>query len=78
MLEYDRIGVSEGNASKECNICQCWCFKNIFLSVNHIFAMVCHDLMQKAIDFVDVTIASVKRSDYRSHFWYISKDEAII
>ena len=30
MLEYDRIGVSEGNASKECNSCQCWCFKNIF------------------------------------------------
>ena len=40
--------------------------------------MVCHDLMQKAIDFVDVTIASVKRSDYRSHFWYTSKDDAII
>ena len=52
--------------------------KIFFLSVNHIFAMFCHDLMQKAIDFVDVTIASVKRSDYRSHFWYISKDDAII
>ena len=27
--------------------------------------------MQKAINFNDVAIASVKGSDYRIHFWYI-------
>ena len=33
--------------------------------------------MRKAIDFNDVSIVSVKGSDYRIHFWYMSKDDAI-
>ena len=33
--------------------------------------------MQKSINFNDVTIVTVKRSDYRVHFLYMSKDEAI-
>ena len=36
-----------------------------------------HDLMQKAISFNDVAIVYVKGSAYRSHFWYMSKDDAI-
>ena len=32
--------------------------------------------MQKAMSFNDVTIVSVKGSDYRVHFWYMSKDDA--
>ena len=37
----------------------------------------CHDLMQKAMSFIDVAIASVKGNGYRIYFWYMSKDEAI-
>ena len=37
----------------------------------------CHDLMQKAMNFNNVAIVSVKESDYRIHFWYMSKDGAI-
>ena len=37
----------------------------------------CYDLMQKAMNFNDVAIASVKGSAYRVHFWYMSKDYAI-
>ena len=37
----------------------------------------CHDLMQKAINFNDVAMVSVKGSDYRIHFWYMSKNDAI-
>ena len=33
----------------------------------------CHDLMQKAINFNDVVIVSIKGNDYRIHFWYMSK-----
>ena len=29
------------------------------------------------MNFNDVVIASIKGNDYRIHFWYISKDEAI-
>ena len=37
----------------------------------------CHDLMQKAINFNNVAIVSVKKSDYRMHVWYMSKANAI-
>ena len=33
--------------------------------------------MQIAMNFNDVAVASVGRSDYRVRFWYISKDDAI-
>ena len=34
----------------------------------------CHDLMQKAMNFNDVAIVSIKGNDYRIRFWYVSKD----
>ena len=36
-----------------------------------------HNLMQKFINFNDIAIASVKWSDYRIHFCYMSKNNAI-
>ena len=33
--------------------------------------------MQKVSNFNDVAIVFVKGSDYRIHFWYTSKDDAI-
>ena len=37
----------------------------------------CHDLMQEAMNFNDVAIVSVKGSDYRIHFWYMTKDNGL-
>ena len=37
----------------------------------------CHDLMQKAMNFNDAAIVSIKGNYYRIHFWYMSKDDAI-
>ena len=37
----------------------------------------CHDLMQKAMNFNNVAIVSVKGSDYRIYFWHMSKHDAI-
>ena len=37
----------------------------------------CHNLMQKAMNFNDATIVSIKGNDYRIHFWYMSKDDGI-
>ena len=80
MLEYDRIDISEEidvsmtNASKECDICHYWHFKDIgFKYELYLF----NDLMQKAMNFNDVAIVSVKGSDYRIHSVYIRKDDAI-
>ena len=33
--------------------------------------------MQKAMNFNDVAIVSIKGNDYRIIFWYMSKDDAI-
>ena len=84
MLEYDRIDISEGidvnktSASKECNICHYWYFKDIgFNRYEPYLRNGCHDLMQKAMSFNDVAIVYVKGSAYRIHFWYMSKDDAI-
>ena len=82
MLEFDRINVSEGidinktNTSKECDICYYWYFLDKNFKHEPYLCNGCHDLMQKAINFNDVAIASVKESDYRIHYWYMSKDDA--
>ena len=34
--------------------------------------------MQKAMSFNDVAIVSIKGNDYRVHFWYINKNDAIV
>ena len=83
MLEYDRTDISEGidlnktNASKECDVCHYWYFKYIGFKYEPYLWNGCHDLMQKAMRFIDVAISCVKGSAYRIHFWYMSKDDAI-
>ena len=80
MLEYDRIDISEGidvnktNASKECDICHYWYFKDIdFKYELYLF----NGLMQIAMSFIDVAIVYVKTNAYRIQFWYMRKDDAI-
>ena len=75
MLEYDRIDISEGidlnktSASKECDICHYWYFKDIGLMYEPYLCKDYHDLMQKAMSFNDVAIVYVKGRAYRIHFW---------
>ena len=72
MLEYDGTDMSEvidinkTNASKEYDICHYECLFN-----------GCHNLMQKAMNFNDIVVDSVKGSDYRIHVWYMSKNDAM-
>ena len=83
MLEYDRINilgvidVNKTSASKECDICHFWYFKDIGFKYELYLCNGCHDLMQKAMSFNDVAIVYVKESAYRIHFWYMRKDDAI-
>ena len=83
MLEYDRIYILEGidvnkaNASKECDIFHYWYFKDIGFKHEAYLCNGCHGLMQKAINFNDVAVVSITRSDYRIHFWFMSKNDAI-
>ena len=51
----DRINISEGinvnktNASKECDTCRYWYFKDITFKYEQYLCNGCHDLMQKAM-----------------------------
>ena len=71
MLEYDRTDISEGfninktNASKECDICHYWYFLDKNFNYEPYLCNGCHDLMQKAMNFNDVAIVSIKGNDYR-------------
>ena len=33
--------------------------------------------MQKPMGFINIAIVYIKKSAYRIHFWYLSKDDAI-
>ena len=83
MLEYDRIDISEGidiyktGASRECDICHYWYFKDIGFKYEPYLCNGCHDSIQKAMNFNDVAIVHIKGNAYRIHFWYMSKDDAI-
>ena len=84
MLEYDRIDVSGGidigkrNKSRECDVCHYWYFLVKKLNYEKYLCDGCHDLMQKAMNFNDVAIVSLKGNDYRIHFWYMSENVAIV
>ena len=75
MLEYDRIDISEvidvnkTSASKECDICHYWYFKNIGFKYEPYLYNGCHDLMQKSLSFNNVVIVYIKAKAYRIHFW---------
>ena len=83
MLEYDTIDISEEidinktNASKKCKICHYWYFKDIVFKYESHLCNGCHSLMQKAVSFNDIAIIYVKRSAYRTHICYMSKNDAI-
>ena len=77
MLEYDRIDINKTNASKVCDICHYWYFLDKNFKYEPYLYNGCHDLKQWAMNFNIVTIVSIKENDYRIHFWYISKNDAI-
>ena len=84
MLEYERIDVSERididktNKSKECDICHYWYLLDKNFNYEKYLYNGCHDLIQKAMSFNDVAITSIKGNDCRIHFWYMSKNDAIV
>ena len=68
------IDINKTNASKECDICHYWYFSDKNFNYEPYLCNGCHDLMQKAMNFNDVAIVSIKENDYRIHFSYMSKE----
>ena len=62
------IEINKTNTSKECDICHYWYFLDKGFKYKPYLCNGCDDLMEKAINFSDVAIVSVKGSDYRINF----------
>ena len=83
MLEYERIDIfeeidlNESDGSKECDICHYWYFLDKNFNYEPYLCNGCHDLMLKAMNFNDFAIVSIKGSDYRIHFSYMTKNDAV-
>ena len=83
MLEYERTDISEGidlnklDKSKECDICHYWYFLDKNFNYEPCLCNGCHDLLQKARSFNNVAVVSIKGSEYRTHFWCMSKSDGI-
>ena len=71
MLQYQKIDVSEGiyvnktSASKECELCQYWFFKDIGFKFQEHVCNKCHDLLTIAYSLKDIAILNAKGDTLR-------------
>ena len=83
MLGYQKIDVSEGidvnktSASKECELCHCWFFKDIGFKVEEHICNKCHDLLTIAYSLKDIAMLNAKGNTYRCISMGISKNEGL-
>ena len=83
MIQYQKIDISEGinvnktNASKECELCHYWLFKDVgFKFEEHVYNG-CHDLLTMAHSLKNIAILSAKGATFRCLLMGISKNEAL-
>ena len=83
LLQYQKIAVSEGidvnktSASKECEFCHYWFFKDVrFKFEEHVYNG-CHDLLTMAYYLKKIAILSAKRATFRCLLMGISKNGAL-
>ena len=83
MLRYQKIDVSEGidvnktSASKECELCHYWFFKDIgFKFEEHVYNK-CQDLLTIVYSLKDIVILNRKGATFRCILMDISKNEGL-
>ena len=71
MLRYQKIDVSEGidvnktSASKECELCDYWFFKDIGFKFEEDLCKKCHNLLTIAYSLKDIAILNTKGATFR-------------
>ena len=81
MLRYQKIDVSEGidvnktSASKECEVCHYWFFKDIGFEFEEHVCNKCHDVLTIAHSLKNIAILNAKGNTYRCILMGISKNE---
>ena len=80
---YEKIDVSEGidvnktSASKECELCYYWFFKDIGFKFEEHVCNKCHDLLTIAYSLKDIAILNAKGATFRCILMGISKNEGL-
>ena len=83
MLQYKKIVVSEridGNktsATKGCELCRYWFFKDVGFKFEEHLCNGCHDLLTMAHSLKNVAIFSTKGATFTSLLMDISKNEVL-
>ena len=83
MMQYNKINVAEGIdvnktiASKECELCHYWFFKDIRFKFEEHVCNKCHDLLTIAHSLKDIAILSAKGATFRCILMGISKNEGL-
>ena len=83
VLQYENIDVSEGidvnetSASKECELCHYWFFKDIGFKFEEHVCNKCHDLLTIAYSLKDIAILNAKGATFRCILMGISKNEGL-
>ena len=83
MLRYQKIDVSEGidinktSASKECELCHYWFFKDVGFKFEEHVCNGCHDLLTMAYQLKNIAILSAKGATFRYLLMGVNKNEAL-
>ena len=83
MLQYEKIDVSEGihvnkiSASKKCELCHYWFFKDVGFKFEKHVCNGCHDLLTMAYSLKNIAILSAKGATFRCILMGISKNEGL-
>ena len=83
MLQYKKIDASEGievnktSASKECELCRYWFFKDVGFKFEEHVCNKCNDLLTMAHSLKNIAILSAKGATFRCLLMGINKNEAL-
>ena len=83
MLQYEKIDVSEGidvnktSASKECELCHYWSFKDIGFKFEEHVCNRCHDFLTMAHSLKNIAMLSEKGDAFRCLLMGITKNETL-
>ena len=83
MLQDQKIDASEGidvnktSASKECELCHYWFFKNVGFKFEEHVSNGCHDLLTMVHSLKNIAMLSTKGTTFRCLLMGTSKNEAL-
>ena len=83
MQKYENIDASEGidvnktSASKECQVCDYWLFRDVGFKFEEHVCNGCHDLLTMAHSLKDIVILSAKEATFRCLLMGTSKNKVL-